>query len=174
MGQVTAGEPSEPTSERPTGAGRRSRRRREQRFLKAVELHAMAAAASWYAAQGYTVEDVSARKSWDLEAVRDDEVRRVEVKGSAGIRDAVDPDRERGARTPRTGRRAISSSSTVSSWSRRWNRSYWRRPLTALDRLDPSTGCSGTRCLQPPSPVRPMHLKWYVDRACSRRPGRLA
>ena len=50
----------------------------------------MAAAASWYTAQGYAVEDVSARKSWDLEATRGDEVRRIEVKGSAGVRDAVD------------------------------------------------------------------------------------
>jgi hypothetical protein len=50
----------------------------------------MAAAASWYKAQGYVVEDVSAGKSWDLEVTRDSEVRRVEVKGSAGIRDAVD------------------------------------------------------------------------------------
>ena len=90
MGQLTAGEPSEPTSDRPTGTSRRSRWRREQRFLKAVELHAMAAAASWYTAQGYAVEDVSARKSWDLEATRGDEVRRIEVKGSAGVRDAVD------------------------------------------------------------------------------------
>lgn len=90
MGQLTAGEPSEPTSDRPTGTSRRSRRRREQRFLKAVELHAMAAAASWYTAQGYAVDDVSARKSWDLEVTRDGEVRRIEVKGSAGVRDAVD------------------------------------------------------------------------------------
>ena len=41
----------------------------------------MAAAASWYTAQGYAVEDVSARKSWDLEATRGDEVRRIEVRG---------------------------------------------------------------------------------------------
>lgn len=50
----------------------------------------MAAATSWYEVQGYEVEDVSARKSWDLEATRGDEVRRIEVKGSAGVRDAVD------------------------------------------------------------------------------------
>jgi hypothetical protein len=51
MGQLTAGEPLEPTSDRPTGNGRRSRRRREQRFVKAVELHAMTAATAWYTAK---------------------------------------------------------------------------------------------------------------------------
>jgi hypothetical protein len=69
---------------------RRARRRREQRFLRAVELHAMAVATSWYTAQGYEVVDVGAVRPWDLEATRGNERRRVEVKGSAGLRDAVD------------------------------------------------------------------------------------
>jgi hypothetical protein len=91
MGQLTLGEPgnvADPGAA--TEPVTRRRGRREQRFLKAVELHAMAVAMAWYEGQGYTVEDVSATKSWDLEAARDGELRRVEVKGSTGARDAVD------------------------------------------------------------------------------------
>jgi hypothetical protein len=50
----------------------------------------MAVATSWYEAQGYIVDDVSDRESWDLEARRSSEERRIEVKGAAGARDAVD------------------------------------------------------------------------------------
>jgi hypothetical protein len=50
----------------------------------------MAVAMAWYEELGYGVEDVSPRKSWDLEASKPGELRRVEVKGSTQPRDAVD------------------------------------------------------------------------------------
>jgi hypothetical protein len=91
MDQLMQGEPTELDDPvEPVGEARRRPRRRDQRRLKAAELHAMEAAKSWYTAQGYAVEDVSSRKSWDLEATRGEDVRRIEVKGSARVRDAVD------------------------------------------------------------------------------------
>ncbi len=51
---------------------------------KAIEMQAVRQAISDYEAKGYTVEDVGAYRSYDLHAVRGDEVRHVEVKGSQG------------------------------------------------------------------------------------------
>lgn len=51
---------------------------------KAIEMQAVRQAISHYEAKGYTVEDVGAYRSYDLHAVRGDEVRHVEVKGSQG------------------------------------------------------------------------------------------
>ncbi|MGW6173691.1 protein NO VEIN domain-containing protein [Arthrobacter sp. NPDC055138] len=51
---------------------------------KAIEMQAVRQAIVHYEAAGYTVEDVGAYRSYDLEAVRGDEVRHVEVKGSQG------------------------------------------------------------------------------------------
>lgn len=51
---------------------------------KAIEVQAVRQAIRHYAALGFAVEDVGAYRSYDLEAVRGDEVRRVEVKGSQG------------------------------------------------------------------------------------------
>lgn len=51
---------------------------------KAIEVQAVRQAIGHYEAAGYTVEDVGAYRPYDLEAVRGDEVRRVEVKGSQG------------------------------------------------------------------------------------------
>ena len=50
----------------------------------------MAVATAWYQELGYRVEDVGSRKSWDLEASKSGEFRRIEVKGSRPTRDAVD------------------------------------------------------------------------------------
>jgi hypothetical protein len=88
MGQLTAGSPSEPSAPHPRAAGRP--RGRDQRLNRAVERHAVAVATAWYQQLGYTAEDVGARKSWDLEASKPAELRRVEVKGSRPARDAVD------------------------------------------------------------------------------------
>jgi Protein NO VEIN, C-terminal len=94
IGQVTAGSPAEPwdTPSRPPATGARSahRRRSDQRFNRAVESHAVAVAMAWYQARGYAVEDVGSHKSWDLEASRTGDNRRIEVKGSTSLRDAVD------------------------------------------------------------------------------------
>ena len=51
---------------------------------KAIEMQAVRQAIAHYEAAGYSVEDVGAYESYDLEAVRGDEVRHVEVKGSQG------------------------------------------------------------------------------------------
>lgn len=51
---------------------------------KAIEVQAVRQAIRHYEALGFAVEDVGAYRSYDLEAVRGDEVRRVEVKGSQG------------------------------------------------------------------------------------------
>jgi Domain of unknown function (DUF3883) len=88
MGQLTAGSPSEPWAPQSRSAGRP--KGRDQRLNRAVERHAVAVATAWYQQSGYTVEDVGARRSWDLEASRPGELRRVEVKGSRPARDAVD------------------------------------------------------------------------------------
>jgi hypothetical protein len=88
MGQLTAGSPLEPSAPQPRSGSRP--RGRDQRLNRAVERHAVAVAVAWYQQLGYTVEDVGARKSWDLEASRPGELRRVEVKGSRPARDAVD------------------------------------------------------------------------------------
>lgn len=50
----------------------------------AIELHAMALAESYYTGLGWTVRDVSARASYDLECTRGAEELRVEVKGMTG------------------------------------------------------------------------------------------
>ena len=55
-----------------------------------MERHGVAVATAWYQEHGYTVEDVGSRRSWDLEAAKAGELRRIEVKGSRPIRDAVD------------------------------------------------------------------------------------
>lgn len=51
---------------------------------KAIEMQAVRQAIRHYETSGYTVEDVGAYRSYDLEAVRGEEIRRVEVKGSQG------------------------------------------------------------------------------------------
>lgn len=51
---------------------------------KAIEMQAVRQAIKHYEANGYTVEDVGAYRSYDLHAVRGNEVRHVEVKGSQG------------------------------------------------------------------------------------------
>jgi Domain of unknown function (DUF3883) len=88
VGQLTAGSPSEPSAPHPHSAGRP--RSRDQRLNRAVERHAVAVASAQYVELGYTVEDVGTRKSWDLEASKPGELRRIEVKGSRPARDAVD------------------------------------------------------------------------------------
>jgi hypothetical protein len=88
VGQLTAGSPSQPSAPQPRSGGRP--RGRDQRLNRAVERHAVAVATAWYQALGYTVEDVGSRKSWDLEASKPGELRRIEVKGSRPARDAVD------------------------------------------------------------------------------------
>lgn len=51
---------------------------------KAIEMQAVRQAMFHYEAAGYAVEDVGAYESYDLLAVRADEVRHIEVKGSQG------------------------------------------------------------------------------------------
>jgi hypothetical protein len=51
---------------------------------KAIEMRAVEQATGYYKAAGYTVEDVGAYQPYDLQVVRGDEVRHVEVKGSQG------------------------------------------------------------------------------------------
>jgi Domain of unknown function (DUF3883) len=88
IGQLTAGSPSEPAAPHPRS--RRRPRSRDQRLNQAVEHHAVAVATAWYQEHGYMVENVGSRKSWDLEAAKAGELRRIEVKGSRPVRDAVD------------------------------------------------------------------------------------
>ncbi len=52
---------------------------------RAIEHHAVDLATARYMGQGYTVVDVGAIKSWDLECTRSDITRLVEVKGSTRI-----------------------------------------------------------------------------------------
>jgi hypothetical protein len=72
-----------------TRAAVQKARQRRVEYLRAVERHAVATAIRWYDEQGYTVKNVGATEAWDLETSRGSELRRVEVKGSAGPRDAV-------------------------------------------------------------------------------------
>jgi hypothetical protein len=51
---------------------------------KAIEMQAVRQAIAHYAASGYSVEDVGAHEAYDLRAIRGDEIRHVEVKGSQG------------------------------------------------------------------------------------------
>lgn len=51
---------------------------------KAIEIRAVRQAIAYYAASGFSVEDVGARESYDLRVIRGDEIRHVEVKGSQG------------------------------------------------------------------------------------------
>ena len=51
---------------------------------KAIEMQAVHQAMAHYSAAGYSVEDVGAHESYDLRAIRGDEIRHVEVKGSQG------------------------------------------------------------------------------------------
>jgi hypothetical protein len=88
VGQLTAGSPAEPSAPHSRSGSRP--RRRDQRLNRAVERHAVAVATAWYQQLGYTVDDVGFRKSWDLEASKPGELRRIEVKGSRPARDAVD------------------------------------------------------------------------------------
>jgi Domain of unknown function (DUF3883) len=88
VGQLTAGSPSQPSAPHPRSGGRL--RGRDQRLNRVVERHAVAVATAWYRELRYTVEDVGSRKSWDLEASKPGELRRIEVKGSRPARDAVD------------------------------------------------------------------------------------
>lgn len=73
IGQLTAGSPLEPSAPPPRLGGRP--RSRDQRLNRAVERHAMAVATAWYQGLGYAVEEVSSRKSWDLEAAKPSELR---------------------------------------------------------------------------------------------------
>jgi hypothetical protein len=82
-------EPQRTVTPRRSRTARRAGRKRAQRYLTAVERHAVAIAESWYTKQGYAVENVGLWEPWDLEARRGDELRRVEVKGSAGTRATV-------------------------------------------------------------------------------------
>jgi hypothetical protein len=71
------------------------RRSRGQTFItdsarrRAIELHAVEVVIAAYRAKGWSVTDVSASSPYDLHCERDDEVRRVEVKGTSGSADAV-------------------------------------------------------------------------------------
>jgi hypothetical protein len=56
---------------------------------KAVELHAMRAARAHYERLGWTVTDTSASAPYDYRAVRDKEIRYIEVKGTTGTADTV-------------------------------------------------------------------------------------
>lgn len=73
----------------------RQNRQRGQGFIadskvrKAVELRAMALAKEWYGELGFTVEDTSKNRPYDLRCTRDADVRRVEVKGTMGGGDHV-------------------------------------------------------------------------------------
>jgi hypothetical protein len=51
---------------------------------KAIEIQTVGQAIAHYSAAGYRVEDIGAHESYDLRAIRGDEVRHVEVKGSQG------------------------------------------------------------------------------------------
>lgn len=51
---------------------------------KAIEMQAVGQAIVHYEKAGYNVKDVGAVESYDLEVMRGDEVRHVEVKGSQG------------------------------------------------------------------------------------------
>lgn len=51
---------------------------------KAIEMQAVRQAIVHYEAAGYSVEDVGAFRSYDLLAIRGDEERHIEVKGSQG------------------------------------------------------------------------------------------
>jgi hypothetical protein len=76
----------EQAGRRPAGQGRQT----DPRVRLAVEAHAMALAARPYAGQGWSVEDVSARESYDLRCTRSDGTElRVEVKGTTGAGAAV-------------------------------------------------------------------------------------
>jgi hypothetical protein len=51
---------------------------------KAIEMQAVRQAIAYYAASGFSVDDVGAHESYDLRVIRGDELRHVEVKGSQG------------------------------------------------------------------------------------------
>jgi Protein NO VEIN, C-terminal len=65
---------------RPTGQGRR----RDPRERRAIELHGMALATERLVADGWSVEDVSLYRSFDLLCTKDGQELHVEVKGTTG------------------------------------------------------------------------------------------
>jgi hypothetical protein len=73
-------------------AGERSEGQGYESFAprrKAIEDHAMRKATQYYTRQGWTVADVSARRSYDLRCTRGRELLHVEVKGTTSPGDAV-------------------------------------------------------------------------------------
>jgi hypothetical protein len=73
-------------------AGERSEGQGYESFAprrKAIEDHAMAKAIAHYQRRGWTVTDVSARRSYDLRCTRGKELLHVEVKGTTSQGEAV-------------------------------------------------------------------------------------
>lgn len=73
-------------------AGERSEGQGYESFAprrKAIEDHAMRKATEYYTRQGWTVTDVSARRSYDLRCTRGQELLHVEVKGTTSRGNAV-------------------------------------------------------------------------------------
>jgi hypothetical protein len=67
-----------------------SRRMKDAKRKKAIEMHAVTTIMDIYRADNFDVADVGLTKSWDITALRDGQEVHIEVKGSTGTRDAVD------------------------------------------------------------------------------------
>lgn len=89
---------------RPEGAGRRA----GAAARRAIELRAVEIVAKMLTERGYAVEDVGARKSFDLLATRPDgEVLEVEVKGTTGVGSTVQLTRNEVSRAGQRGEAAL-------------------------------------------------------------------
>ena len=77
-------------AERPAARGASGQGfRQSSAARRAVELRAMKVATSMLELDGWTVTDVSARRSYDLHCVRSADIRFVEVKGTTGAGEAI-------------------------------------------------------------------------------------
>lgn len=93
MRDLARTEPGEPRQSRQSESNRQTLhggRQTDTELRRAIERHAVEIVAELYRHEGYDVQDVGDRKSWDITAHRDAEEIHIEVKGSTGARDGVD------------------------------------------------------------------------------------
>ena len=68
----------------------RGGRQSDVELRRAIERHAVETVLALYRSEGYSVEDVGDRESWDVTACWGGQETHIEVKGSAGSREGVD------------------------------------------------------------------------------------
>lgn len=93
MWDLARAEPGEPPRLQQSENGSRTLcggRQSDAELRRAIEHHAVETVSTLYRDNKYHVQDVGDHKSWDITACREAEEIHIEVKGSAGVRAAVD------------------------------------------------------------------------------------